>query len=185
MTDLRQPIETIAVRHTLRLSRSGITTVSSIGAVTRQLERELLDLINAYRTGEGRHPWRESVTLTRAARAHSMAMQDLGFFAHEDPWGRGPAQRVSAAEYGPYLVVGENIAMGALSPPETLRAWLDSPPHHALLLDRRVTEAGVGVAVGCGCQYWTLNCARPLPRPIEGIAHIVRLSDRLRGRGRA
>lgn len=180
MSGNRVPIVTVSRPAAASPRRSGVVTIRRATPAGSSLELELLARINEYRQRQGYFPLQESVELGCAARDHSTGMRDLGFFAHEDPFRCGPADRVLAANYGPYLVVGENIAMGTQTPAATLQAWIDSPPHHALLLDRRITEAGVGLAEGQGLRYWTLNCARPLPRPQDGLRRLGQWCERLR-----
>lgn len=149
-------IQTVAVR--CDLSCDG-----GHGHTDSNEESELLAHINRYRALRGLVSLGWSFPLTIAARAHSAAMGRRGFFDHLDHQGRGPAERVRASGFGPYLIVGENIAAGQRTPAETLAAWIGSPPHHALLVNRIITHAGVGLAEWAGRRYWTLECARPLP----------------------
>ncbi len=137
------------------------TGIRTVWPTTCPLEQELLEQINAYRLQQGRPPWRLSTVLVHAARDHSLAMGRQEFFAHQDPQGRGPGERITDAGYGLFRVVAENIAMGTRTPAETLRAWIASPRHHELLLDRMVTEAGIGMAEQGRQRYWTLDCASP------------------------
>ena len=140
-----------------------VTTIKTLRFSEQVMETVLLDSINRYRAEQRLEGFRWSVCLARAARRHSQAMAQLGFFAHRDLAGREPSHRVREAGYGIFIGVGENIALGTRSPEETLQAWIDSPAHHELLLDRFLTEAGVGVARGAsGRLIWTLNCARHL-----------------------
>lgn len=106
----------------------------------------------------------KSPVLINSARQHSVRMGELAFFSHHDHLGRGPADRVLQAGYGPYIFVGENIAAGTRTPTETLEAWTGSPSHCRLLIDPNPIEAGVGMAQVKGIQYWTFNCARPALR---------------------
>lgn len=55
--------------------------------------------------------------------------------------------------------VGENLVSGtALRPAVAVRAWMDSPPHRAVLLKPRARWAGIGVQVGGnGRTYAVLN----------------------------
>lgn len=141
-----------------------ITTVSVAPGshVVDHREIELFEQINAYRQRRGRQRWRWSTQLAAAARAHSAAMAHEDFFDHYDRHGRTPGDRIHAAGYGIALVTGENIAMGTTSATATLAAWIQSPTHHALLLDRGPTEAGIGLAAIGSYLYWTLDCARSL-----------------------
>ena len=54
--------------------------------------------------------------LTSAALAHSQEMAIYALFDHRGHDGSSPAVRVERAGYGNYLVVGENIAAGAMTP---------------------------------------------------------------------
>ena len=76
------------------------------------------------------------------------------FFAHVSPGGSDLSDRLRRAgairgdapfRFGEVLGWG---TLGASSPRRLVRAWLDSPPHRGILLDRRYDEAGVGVAHG-------------------------------------
>lgn len=54
--------------------------------------------------------------------------------------------------------VGENLVRGVgLRPAAAVRAWMDSPPHRAVLLKARARWAGVGVRVGRDGTYAVLN----------------------------
>jgi len=41
--------------------------------------------------------------------------------------------------------VGENIAAGQLSPEEVVQAWMDNPPHRAVILNADFHEIGIGL----------------------------------------
>jgi uncharacterized protein YkwD len=50
--------------------------------------------------------------------------------------------------------VGEALVRGTgISPAHMVRAWLDSPPHRAILLKRRANHAGVGVVLDRRGRY--------------------------------
>ena len=55
--------------------------------------------------------------------------------------------------------VGETLVSGSsLTPASAVRAWLDSPPHRAVILKSRARMAGIGVRVaGNGKVYAVLN----------------------------
>ena len=78
-------------------------------------------------------------------RAPRADMGRRNYFAHVSPTGKSPLSRARAA--GWRGGVGEVIAWGCgtlASPRATLRAWLNSPPHRAIVLGGG-RAAGVGV----------------------------------------
>ena len=83
-----------------------------------------------------------------------------GYFAHVSPSGKSPRARARAA--GWRGGVGEVIAWGCgtlASPRATLHAWLNSPPHRAIMLGG-ARAAGVGLkrTGGCGGRaYWVMD----------------------------
>ncbi len=76
-----------------------------------------------------------------------MALHD--FFAHTDPQGRGPAERVELFDGGhEYTYVGENIAAGYPSVSVACDAWMNSSGHRANILGESYTEIGAGFSRG-------------------------------------
>jgi uncharacterized protein YkwD len=102
--------------------------------------------------------------LANAALAHSQDMAVYGGFDHRGHDGSSPAMRVERAGYGRYLVVGENIAAGAMTPAEVTQGWLDSPAHCENIMDSRFSEIGMAFAVNLSSSelvYWTQVFATP------------------------
>jgi uncharacterized protein YkwD len=107
-------------------------------------------LVNAERTARGLAPLRPSAPLRSAAAAFGRQMVARGFFDHVSPGGATPADRVHRAGY-PGRTVGEAIGWGTDelgTPAAIVDAWMNSPPHRAIVLNRRVRDVGVGVATG-------------------------------------
>jgi uncharacterized protein YkwD len=103
-------------------------------------ERETVRLINIARADKGLKPVRLDLRLWRAARHHTTDMLRRGYFAHGATTER--LQRYVRAG-----VLGETLAWGSgpdRSPASTVRSWLDSPSHRALLLDPDFRFVGVG-----------------------------------------
>lgn len=99
--------------------------------------------------------------LSAIAESYACAMIADDFFGHTHPTSGGIAERVSAAGYE-YNVVGENLAAGIWTAPETFDAWLESPTHLDILIDP--TFANIGIAVRYGGHYgiyWVLIMADP------------------------
>jgi uncharacterized protein YkwD len=114
----------------------------------------LLCAVDAERAARGLPAVQESQQLSRAAQGHAADMVTRRFFAHVTPGGSTLGDRVGATGYmrgRRDWELGEAIAWAEqpLDTPATLvRAWLASPPHRAILLDRRFREVGIGVAPG-------------------------------------
>jgi uncharacterized protein YkwD len=110
--------------------------------------------INAIRAAHGLRPVGPTKALTTAAKRHSQDMVRRHYFAHVSPSGLTVTERVKRAGYlrgaeGHHL--GENIAWGsgsAASPAAIVRAWMNSPPHRAIILTPDFRDAGVGIARG-------------------------------------
>lgn len=146
-----------------------VPSAKDSGAISRQI----LDLVNRARL-TGRRcgskaypptmPLMENPLLARAALGHSQDMSVHGGFEHRGHDGSSPATRVERTGYGRYLVVGENIAAGAMTPAEVTQGWLDSPAHCENIMDPRFSESGIGFAVNLSSSelvYWTQVFAKP------------------------
>jgi uncharacterized protein YkwD len=129
-------------------------------ASAAKLRRAMLCLVNHTRIAAGLRPFRGERHLARAASRHAADMGRRHYFAHVSPSGESPMSRARSA--GWRGGVGEVIAWGCgtlSSPSATLRAWLNSPPHRAILLGN-ARRAGVGVKrlSGCGGRaYWVID----------------------------
>jgi uncharacterized protein YkwD len=141
------------------------------------ISRQILDLVNRARL-TGRRcggkayppagPLILNPLLANAALAHSQDMAAYGGFDHRGHDGSSPAMRVERAGYGRYLVVGENIAAGAMTPAEVTQGWLDSPAHCENIMDSRFSEIGMAFAVNLSSSelvYWTQVFATPRTSP--------------------
>jgi uncharacterized protein YkwD len=114
----------------------------------------ILCLLNVERTSRGRGRLRMNARLSRAARGHSRDMVRNTYFAHDAKNGASMLDRIRAAGYlrpRTRWTVGENIAWGSgplASPRALVRAWMNSPPHRANILQARFRELGVGLVLG-------------------------------------
>jgi uncharacterized protein YkwD len=112
---------------------------------------EILCLLNVERAKVGLAALREEAHLDTAAQYQSDDIAMRHFFAHVDPDGRTPADRIAAAGYPPSPLTGENIAWGTESdgtPVRILDAWMHSPGHRANILRPQYTEIGIGITRG-------------------------------------
>lgn len=123
------------------------------------LEKLVLELTNKEREEQGLKPlvWNEQ--LARTARAHSRDMVERGFFAHNNPDGQTPFDRMKAAGIN-YSIAAENIAAGQATPELAVEEWMNSPGHRRNILNPELRELGVGlVRGGVYGIYWTQNFA--------------------------
>lgn len=112
----------------------------------KDAEQQLLALLQADRARYGLPRLLWNPRLAEVARAHSKEMMELGAVAHVSPRTGDASSRVRRAGLlAPVLL--ENLAR-AYSPLEAERGLMDSPGHRANVLNRVVTEAGIGVQIG-------------------------------------
>jgi uncharacterized protein YkwD len=135
--------------------------------------RQIVDLVNkarltGHRCGSKAYPpaapLKINSFLASAALAHSQDMAVHGGFDHRGHDGSSPAMRVERAGYGGYLLVGENIAAGAMTAAQVTQGWLDSPAHCENIMDSRFSEIGIAFAVNLSSTelvYWTQEFAAP------------------------
>jgi uncharacterized protein YkwD len=83
--------------------------------------------------------------LERGAARHAQALVSHGTFSHTSPDGTGFAARIRRIY--PARAVGETILWRSprATPAQTIRTWLASPPHRAVLLRGAFREVGIGV----------------------------------------
>jgi uncharacterized protein YkwD len=121
---------------------------ADVGAANA-LERPIVDRINVVRRSHGLRPLAVSFGLARAGNAHSVAMGRGGFFSHDSadgtPFWRRVQRYYPSAGYSTWAV-GENLlwSSGDLTARRTVRMWMRSPGHRAVLLSRRWRQVGIG-----------------------------------------
>jgi uncharacterized protein YkwD len=125
------------------------------------LAGEVVALTNTQRRSHGCPALTINRTLTTVAGAHSRDMAARRFFAHVNPAGRSPFDRMRAAGYR-YSSAAENIAAGYSTPRAVVIGWMNSPDHRANILNCSLTQIGVGYATGGSYgNYWTQDFATP------------------------
>lgn len=166
----------------LALAEPGVTTpgeglVAFPGAKQADLATVRADVTagaNKFRAREGRGALTANAQLDAAAQAFAEFMAETGKYGHEAD-GRQPADRTTQARYE-HCIVAENIAFAFASrgfdagplAEKFVQGWVDSPPHRANLLDRDVTEHGVGAARGADGSYFAVHLfGRPKSAAIE------------------
>ena len=120
-------------------------------------EMLVMDLTNRYRLMMGMRALEVDERIVRAARKHSVEMEEMGYFSHTSPVKDHAdfATRIRQEGYsGPRA---ENIAV-ARDGKRAFRAWFLSAGHHRNLLDPKATAFGVGRSPGRdGRIRWTMN----------------------------
>ena len=106
------------------------------------------------REAAGRNPLVCDPDLTIAARLHSQDMCEQGYFDHDSRDGRGFTDRI-VAQGVRYGYAGENIAWGQETPEDVHRAWMNSPGHHANIMNPNFRRLGVGYFPCDGRPHWT------------------------------
>jgi uncharacterized protein YkwD len=136
-------------------------------AAPAALRAALLCAINVERAKRGLPPLPADPRVEAAASAHARDMVRRRYFAHRRAGGPGLSRRLRRAGWRG-RAAGEAIAYGcgaSATPLATLRMWLNSPPHRAILLDRGWSAAGVGISrrapvTRCrGGGTWVLDAA--------------------------
>lgn len=125
------------------------------GLTVDAVESRSLDLLNEARAGEGVGPLAFNAAAADAARAHSEAMRDKGYFGHVDPQQGDLGQRLAVTTIV-FRVAAENLAAveNGADPAGFAHAHLmASAGHRQNILDPRFSEVGVGVA-RAGDSYW-------------------------------
>lgn len=113
--------------------------------------------MNSEREARGLAPLRASSALQNSAMAHACDMAERNYFGHQGAGGPSLTQRLRGAGYR-FRAANENIAKtGGDSVERAVSIWRNSPGHMANVLDPKVREVGVGLAVGNGSVYWVTN----------------------------
>jgi len=114
--------------------------------IRTDLEAEMLNLVNQERLKEGLSLLKADPEMVEVARNHSSDMFARGFFAHVNPEGKTPFQRMDIAGVR-YKTAGENLA---LAPTLSIahNGLMNSPGHRANILQKTFGRLGIGVLDG-------------------------------------
>jgi hypothetical protein len=122
------------------------------------LERAMLDLINADRAAQGLDALTLELDLNAAAEDHSLWMLETDVFSHSGEGGSSPTQRMRTADFdlSGSWGTGENIAIQSIRGAEGLlddmadlhEALMNSQGHRANILNPRFEHVGLGLELG-------------------------------------
>jgi uncharacterized protein YkwD len=115
-------------------------------SVDVEAEEEMLRLLNEERVARGLAPLTADPALREVARAHSADMFQRGYFAHVNPDGQDPFDRIEGAGIS-FGVAGENLAY-APSVEVAHEGLMDSTGHRENILAPQYCRVGIGVQDG-------------------------------------
>jgi uncharacterized YkwD family protein/spore coat assembly protein SafA len=111
--------------------------------VTKNIESQVLTIVNKERQSAGMKPLAMDWELQRVARIKACDMATTGYFSHQSPDYGSPFDMMK--QYGiSFRTAGENIAKGQRSPQEVMQSWMNSPGHRQNILKSDFTHIGVG-----------------------------------------
>lgn len=115
-------------------------------SVDAAAEEKMLEMVNKERTSRGLSALVMDEKLREVARAHSKDMFARGYFAHTNPDGKDPFDRMKDAGII-FLIAGENLA---LAPTTDLahEGLMNSPGHRANILTGEFGKVGIGCIDG-------------------------------------
>lgn len=106
-------------------------------------EQLAVNLLNADRAANGLPPLKLNLAVTAVARQHAQDQIDRNFFAHVNPDGQSPFDRMrnSGISFG---YAGENLAINR-NVTAAEQAFMNSPGHRANILNPNYKQVGIGV----------------------------------------
>ncbi|MDU2063840.1 MAG: CAP domain-containing protein [Sporomusaceae bacterium] len=123
---------------------SNITTSTASTGSVQAAEAQAVSLMNADRKANGLAPLAVDSRLTVLGENYAKDMIARNFFAHVNPEGQSPFDRMKAAGIT-YKAAGENLAINqTIAAAET--AFMNSSGHRANILNPNYTNIGIGVA---------------------------------------
>jgi uncharacterized protein YkwD len=128
------------------------TGARAAGADTAEAAKHIFERTNELRAAQGLQPLGTSGELAAAANGFARYMAETGSYGHRAD-ARQPVERATREGYD-YCIVSENIARLYRSAGydaqglavDMVEGWKQSHEHRRAMLDRAVTQTGVGVA---------------------------------------
>jgi uncharacterized protein YkwD len=132
--------------------------LSDVADFLAAVEAEIFAIVNDYRAANALPALLPDPELDRVARRHSIDMAQRNYFAHTDPDGLGPHERILRdTNWVDLITSAENLTMhggtqGYLDAGPTALArammdgWIHSEGHRLNLVNTTITRLGVGVA---------------------------------------
>ena len=121
-----------------------IPTISATSNGHNAFENEVLKLVNEERAKHNLKALSFDPDLASAAKIRSRELNTR--FSHTRPNGQSYTSLHSK-------IKGENIAGGQTTPQQVVRAWMNSPPHRANILNSKYSTIGIGYTKSNN-HYW-------------------------------
>ena len=106
-------------------------------------EQSAFNLLNADRAANGLAPLKLNLAVTAVAGRHAQDEINRNFFAHNNPDGLSPFDRMRTAGIS-FSYAGENLAINR-DVASAEKAFMNSSGHRANILNSNYTEVGIGV----------------------------------------
>jgi uncharacterized protein YkwD len=135
----------------------------------QSVEKRVIELVNRMRVKgakcgsryyRGTRPVVWNDTLGKVSLKHSLDMAGKENLGHAGTDGSGPGERIARFGYK-WMIYGENVGEGYLTPEEVVNGWLRSQGHCENIMNPAFKEAGAAFAKGTRRIYWTLVLATP------------------------
>jgi uncharacterized protein YkwD len=135
------------------LISAGLMTSQAAAAATTPPRKQLIHAINHARAAHGLRSVQGAPNLRTVALGHSSDMLRRDYFAHTSPTGSTMSYRIQQSGFitGYSWLAGETLAWGwgtQAGARATVKAWMHSPEHRAILLSS--TYRWVGIGRQCG-----------------------------------
>jgi uncharacterized protein YkwD len=139
------------------LAMCALAAAGPAQASSSETPLRMLAAVNHVRSDHGLPPLRDAPVLRRSASAYARWMLRADYFGHQS--------RIQASPR--FTMLGENLAWHSGRRPLvrfTVRQWMNSPPHRAIMLHRGFRWLGAGMArgrySGTPATMWVLHLGR-------------------------
>ncbi len=122
----------------------------------RTIPQRIVELANTQRAAAGLAPLAVNAILMNEAQRFSAVQAEIGTLSHRGIDGTDPGQRLTAAGYA-WSYCGETLAAGQRTAGEVVLAWMNSPPHRAIMLSPEAAEVGIGHSIRVDDASGTVN----------------------------
>jgi len=132
-----------------------IQDLQTKGGLTNE-EQLAFTLLNADREANGLAPLKLNLAVSAVAQQHAQDEIDRSFFAHNNPDGLSPFDRMHAAGIT-FRFAGENLAIDQ-DVAAAEQALMNSPGHRANILSPDYTEVGIGIRFNSQGSLYIVQC---------------------------